>query len=303
MKSDSENLEKEIDILKKENEQLRVENQLFKIREIEKETQYEEIIKEISSLTEITLQSTITEQKLKTEIETWQKVVDEMAHSINTDVYVAVANLDKHNDLPRIKKASYHVKQIRDLTNLLMWYINRDRLTISGELTPVNINTTIFTQIETIKEGISTLRISADEHQEKILKMEIPIKTEGDVTVLITKEISDAVSLVLKDLLRNAIKNTNEEQPEVKIILIGNETSVIVEIQNNQAISKEFSSWFNNETIVEPEKMSKSARVGLRVIKMWIDLLKIDAKLLPDYGNNLTTANIIFQKEIRYEKN
>ncbi|MBZ0200828.1 MAG: hypothetical protein K8H86_13240, partial [Ignavibacteriaceae bacterium] len=220
-----------------------------------------------------------------------------------TDVYVAVANLDKHKDLSRIKKASYHVKQIRDLTNLLMWYINRDRLTISGELAIININKTIFTQIETIKEGISTLRISSDEHQENILKIEIPVKTEGDVTVLITKEISDAVSLVVKDLLRNAIKNTNEEHPEVTIKLIGNETSVIVEIQNNQAISKEFSAWFNNETSVEPEKMSKSARVGLRVIKMWIDLLKIDAKLLPDYQNNLTTARIIFPKEIRYEKN
>lgn len=303
MQIDLETLKKDIDTLKKENEQLRVENQLFKLKEIEREKQSDLLNKEKALLTEITAHSAITEKKLKTEIETWQKVVDEMAHSINTDVYVAVANLDKHKDLPRIKKAAYHVKQIRDLTNLLMWYINRNRLTISGELANVNIRETISTQIETIKEGISTLRISSDEHQENILKMEIPIETEGDTSVLITKEITDAVGLVLKDLLRNAIKNTNEEHPVIKIKLIGNENYVVVEIQNNEAISKEFSAWFNNETIVEPEKMSKSARVGLRVIKMWIDLLKIDAKLLPDYQNNLTTARIFFPKEIRYEKN
>lgn len=303
MQNDLDILKKEIDTFKKENERLKVENELFNIRAIEKENQFELVIKESLFLKEKTSRSTITEQKLITQIETWQKAVEEMAHSIETDVYVAVANLDKHKDLPRIKKASYHVKQIRDLTNLLMWYINRDRLTISGELDTVNINKIIYTQIETIKDGISTLRISSDEHQENILKMEIPIETEGDTSVLITKEITDAVGLVLKDLLRNAIKNTNEKQPEVKIKIIGNENSVVVEIQNNLAISKEISTWLNNETTVEPEKMSKSARVGLRVIKMWIELLKIDAKLLPDYQNNLTTARIIFPKEIRYEKN
>lgn len=303
MQIDLETLKKEIDILKKENEKLKAELHLITIKETEREKQFDLVSREKFFLKEKTAQLTITEQRLKDQIETWQKVVDEMAHSINTDVYVAVANLDKHKDLPRIKKASYHVKQIRNLTNLLMWYINRNRLITSGELASVNISETIHTQIETIKEGISTLRISSDEHQENILKMEILVETEGDVNVLITKEISDAVSLVVKDLLRNALKNTNEEHPEVKIKLIGNETSVIVEIQNNQAISKEFSSWFNNETSVEPEKMSKSARVGLRVIKMWIDLLKIDAKLLPDHQNNLTTARIIFPKEIRYEKN
>ena len=184
-----------------------------------------------------------------------------------------------------------------------MWYIKRAELTISGELAPVNILELIITQIETIKDGISTLRLSSDEHQENILKMEIPIDSEGDLTVSITKEISNAIILILKDILRNALKNTNDEHPAVKMKLTGSETSVIIEIQNNQAISNEFVAWFNNETTVEPEKISQSARVGLRVIKMWIDLLKINAKFHPDYERNLTTARIIFPKEIRYENN
>jgi len=288
MENELETLKNEIDTLKRENERLRVENKLFKISATQKEE---------------TINLTLKDHTSKVENESWEKIIDEMAHSINTDVFVAVANLDKHKELPRIKKASYHVKQIRDLTNLLMWYVKRKRLDISGELVTESINNIIVRQIETIKDGISTLRISSDEHQENILKMKVPIETEGDTSILISKEITDAVGLVLKDLLRNAIKNTNEEHPEVKIKLIGNENSVVVEIQNNQAISNEFSCWFNNETMDEPKMMSKSARVGLRVIKMWIDLLKIDAKLLPDYQNNLTTARIFFPKAIRYEKN
>ena len=282
---------------------LKIQLQVANDKLIEYAKTNNQVLKESQALKETTQNAALKEKELITQLETWQKVVNEMAHSINTDVYVAVANLDKHKDLPRIKKASYHVKQIRDLTNLLMWYIKRAELTISGELAPVNILELIITQIETIKDGISTLRLSSDEHQENILKMEIPIDSEGDLTVSITKEISNAIILILKDILRNALKNTNDEHPAVKIKLTGSETAVIIEIQNNQAISNEFVTWFNNETTVEPDKISKSARVGLRVIKMWIDLLKIDAKLLPDYQNNLTTARIIFPKEIRYEKN
>jgi len=282
---------------------LKIQLQVANDKLIEYAKTNNQVLKESQALKETTQNAALKEKELITQLETWQKVVNEMAHSINTDVYVAVANLDKHKDLPRIKKASYHVKQIRDLTNLLMWYIKRAELTISGELAPVNILELIITQIETIKDGISTLRLSSDEHQENILKMEIPIDSEGDLTVSITKEISNAIILILKDILRNALKNTNDEHPAVKMKLTGSETSVIIEIQNNQAISNEFVAWFNNETTVEPEKISQSARVGLRVIKMWIDLLKINAKFHPDYERNLTTARIIFPKEIRYENN
>jgi len=282
---------------------LKIQLQVANDKLIEYAKTNNQVLKESQALKETTQNAALKEKELITQLETWQKVVNEMAHSINTDVYVAVANLDKHKDLPRIKKASYHVKQIRDLTNLLMWYIKRAELTISGELAPVNILELIITQIETIKDGISTLRLSSDEHQENILKMEIPIDSEGDLTVSITKEISNAIILILKDILRNALKNTNDEHPAVKMKLTGSETSVIIEIQNNQAISNEFVAGFNNETTVEPEKISQSARVGLRVIKMWIDLLKINAKFHPDYERNLTTARIIFPKEIRYENN
>lgn len=232
----------------------------------------------------------------------WQRIVDEMAHSINTDVFIAVSNLKKHKDLPRIQKAFYHTKQIRDLTNLLMWYIKRNELEISGEMSEVNVEEVINIQLKAIKEGISTLRLSADEHQENILKMEIPIDSKGKVSIRINKEISDSLVLILKDILRNAIKNTKVENPQVKIKLIEAEKDVHVEIWNNEAISENYSKWFNNEIDDEPQNISKSSKVGLRVIKMWIDLLKIKAKLIPNYQNNSTTAQIIFPKEIRYEK-
>lgn len=244
----------------------------------------------------------IKEKEFIAKIEAWQRIVDEMAHSINTDVYIAVSNLEKHRDLPKIQKAFYHTKQIRDLTNLLMWYIKRNELDISGEMKEINIEEIIKLQIEAVKEGISTLRLSADEHQDRILQMEIPIEVKRICSVTINKEIADSIVLILKDIIRNAIKNTKQEGPEVKVRLNGTDTEVIVEVWNNEAISEDYAKWFNNETTNEPENISKSSKVGLRVIKMWIDLLKIKATLIPDYQNNSTTAQIIFPKEIRYAK-
>jgi len=245
----------------------------------------------------------IRELKEKIKSFEWQKIIDEMAHSINTDVYVAVSNLEKHKDLPRIQKAFYHTKQIRDLINLFMWYIKRNELQISGTRVSLNIEEIIKTQLEAIKEGISTLRLSADEHQENILKMEIPLEVEGEVNIQINKEIADSITLILKDILRNAIKNTKEENPLVTIKIAGSDYSVTVEVCNNTAIKENFSLWFNNESNEEPMDISKSMKVGLRVIKMWIDLLKINAKLIPNYQDDSTTAKIVLPKEIKIEQN
>ncbi len=48
------------------------------------------------------------------QISEWGKIIDEMAHTINSDVFVAVNFLSKSNDV-KVVAGAYHVKQIRDL--------------------------------------------------------------------------------------------------------------------------------------------------------------------------------------------
>lgn len=296
-------LKKELHKCKLEREQLKAELETNKLIQIEKERELTKLLYDKSLLIEKETIFLLQEQKLKTEVQPWQRFTDEIAHSINTDVYIAVSNLDKHRDLPKINKAFYHIKQIRDLTNLIMWYIKRNELKPSGELSEISINKILSQQILDIKDGVSTLRISSDEHQENIIKLEIPIESDSEFYISINKEIADAIPLVIKDLLRNAVKNTDEENPQVKIKIYSNDIDIIIEIQNNKAIPEEFSKWFNGESKEEPTKVSKSFKVGLRIIKMWIELLKIDVKLLPDYQNNTTLTRIIFPKEIKYAAN
>lgn len=262
-----------------------------------------QLIKETQEKTEA-IQRTLTNDTLRySKTSEWEKIIDEMAHSINTDVFVAVSNLSKIKDEPRVKKASYYIKQIRDLINLIMWYLKRNDLTISNEFVEIELIAVINEQISTIKDGISTLRISTEEHQSKLIEMNIDIAADFEAKISINKEIAEAISLIVKDLLRNALKNTDEKNPIVSVNIKEETDYVILNFENNCAIQKEFADWFNGESDKEPDTISKSTKVGLRVIKMWTDLLKIKSQLIPDNISNSTLARITFPKRIRYENN
>ena len=234
----------------------------------------------------------VESEKLQTQLHTWQSVVDELAHSINTDVYIAVNQLSRYRDDPRINKAFHHIKQIRDLTNLLMTYIKRNEITLSGEMETIGIKECIEEQIALIKDGISTLRLSEDEHIDRLLELEIIVEGDENTSVYIQKEFKDALPLIMKDLLRNAFKNTDETEPKVTVTFTSIDGGVSISIMNNRAIHESFRDWFNGASLIDPEMMSKSGKVGLRVIKMWTELLNIGAVLTPDYNLKTTTATI-----------
>ena len=294
-------MSEDIEKLHKEIEQLKVQLQITKIKEVEKEKTINRLIQEKTNFKEKLQNDLLREKELQTQIQTWEKIIDEMAHSINSDVYVAVSYLSQISSNPLANTALSHTKQIRDLINLIMLYLKRKEVSFSGELYKISIEEYINQQIQTIKNSLSTLRLSVEEHEEALKKIDVPVSIQGNTDILVAKELKDAISLILKDLLRNAFKNTPEENPEIEVRIIGEENVVKLFITNNKTISKEFSDWFNGKSDEEPQ-ISKSLKVGLRVILKWTKKLSIDAKLIPDKENDLTTAELIFPRKIRYEK-
>ncbi|MBK7867564.1 MAG: hypothetical protein IPJ75_11620 [Ignavibacteriales bacterium] len=103
--------------------------------------------------------------------------------------------MSKFLDNPKIKKANYHTRQIRDLTNLLLLYLKRDDIEYSNEFTEFALSEVVAEQIALIKDGISTLRISSDEHEESLLKMEIPVTIIGETKIAINKEFAKRNSI------------------------------------------------------------------------------------------------------------
>ena len=279
---------------------LRIELQNARLREIEKEKNLNNYVRELDAAKQLNVGSLLREKELQTLAESWERIVDELAHSINNDVYVAVSAMSKFLDNPRIKKASYHTRQIRDLTNLLMLYLKRNDISYTGELSPLDITQTATSQLELIKDGISTLRISSDEHEEALLKLEVPISSEGDCGIEITSEFIEAVPLVIKDLVRNSLKHTTEEYPRVEISVKGYENFVQLTIENNGTIPQKLADWFNKGSTEDPENMSKSSKVGLRVVKKWVELLTINTKYYISESGGSTTVIIKFPRRIVY---
>ena len=247
------------------------------------------------------LNELLEERAEKTKNVEWEKIIDEMAHSINSDVYIAVSYLSRIDSNPDVKIALNHTKQIRDLINLIMIYLKRNVVKFSGNYDELSIKEVVNEQIETIKKSLSTLRLSTNKHEDSLQNIEIPIKVIGDTKIKIITEFKEAISIILKDLLRNAFKNTTEENPQIKIKIEKDESLIKLIIVNNQLISEDFLNWFNDGSEIEPE-ISKSSKVGLRVILKWTKLLGINAKFSTDKINKTTIAEIIFPKEIRYEK-
>lgn len=296
-------LEDKIKELEREVLLLKIELQNARLREIEKEKNLNNYVRDLDKAKELNLSSVLREQELKNLATSWERIVDELAHSINTDVYVAVSAMSKFLDNPKIKKANYHTRQIRDLTNLLLLYLKRNEIEYSNEFSEIDLKEVVGKQIDLIKDGISTLRISSDEHEESLSKMEIPVIVSGETKIAIMEEFEDAIPLVIKDLVRNAMKHTTEESPKVEITISGYDSFVELTIFNNGAISQKLADWFNKSSLEDPDNMSKSSKVGLRVVKKWVDLLKIETRYLRDDKNDTTTVKLKFPKRISYEKN
>lgn len=296
------NTENHIKELENEVLSLKIELQRAYLREkamIESIQNYET---EIEGVKKASLDLLLGEQRWKNTAEAWEKVVDEIAHSINSDIYAAVLALSKFLDNPKIKKANDHICQIRDITNLLFDYLKRDNIKYSGEFSILNIQDIVNAQLALIKESISILKISSDEHAEALQDLQIPITSTGNCTIEIIQEFEDAVPLIIKDLIRNAIKHTLEEDPRVDISISEINSIVELRIQNNGIISPQIADWFNNDFSEEPVNISKSSKVGLRVVKKWVTLLKIDTKYYSDLTYDSTQVIIKFPKRINYEK-
>lgn len=244
----------------------------------------------------------ISEKEEKTVKQEWERIIDEMAHSINTDVYAALSYLNQFLDNEKIKKAFYNIQQIRDLTNLIMWFLKRNKLKLSGLLESVSLDDVIRNQIDTIKAGINTLRLTTSGHRDKISNLSVDVEKHGRAVIKIDKDLVSAIDLLFKDILRNALKNTDENGPMVHILLKEDNDFILVDISNNLIISEKELDWFNSDIEDDELQMSKSSKVGLRIIKKWCTYLKIKYRIETDIKRKETIFHLKIPKEVNVEE-
>lgn len=298
MNEDIKLLQKEIDILKKENEKLKVDNFLLKQKEIEREKQFNALSKEKAKLTERTAQSTIAEQKLKNQVESWQKTIDELAHTIHTDIFIATDTLLDLQENEDRKKILAHLFEVRDLTDLTLWFLRKNELYKKDDkIVSIDLKQIIEKQLISIQNAPSILRLSTALHRDNLKNLIVPIKIQGNTRIEIPSEIQKVFNLLYKDLLRNAFKNTLPENPVVLINFNEEQEYIRTTISNNKLMDGQFEKWLTIDTVEEPE-ISKHSKAGLRILKKWLKYLNIILEIDLDKENSQTNISLLIPKKI-----
>ncbi len=277
-------------------------SQNTKVIDMIKISQYEERINELENIIRIKEEEITNKALNERGIQEWQKIVDEMAHSINTDVFAALSNLNEITDSNEVNKAKHNIKRIRDIANLMMWDLNKTRLPASTTISTIDLYQLIQTQIDAIKDGIDSLRLSIREHKSKLYQLVIPFTVKNECIIQIDDNIEPGLELIIKDLLRNAFQNTDEENPLISIEIFSADDFIYLIITNNRIISKKELQWFNEDIDDDEIQMSKSSKVGLRLVKRWFKNLSITGNFLIDSKLNQTSIKLQIPKVIRYEK-
>ncbi|NUN09705.1 MAG: hypothetical protein HUU54_11065 [Ignavibacteriaceae bacterium] len=290
-----EKLEKQLSELKVENEGLiaQIKSLEIELRDSKEDLKWEQEFQQNALLAE-----RAEKTELETKVKEWQSIADQMAHTFNSDIFIAQHALLKMEDSPHRKKAFAHLMEVKELTDLIMWRLKRAYyFNKNDRVIPADISEIVNKQVAMIFESLSILRLSSRKHQKLLSETNPEIIIEGDCGISTTEQIKIALGAVLKDLLKNTFKNTNEAAPLVKIRISADKESVLCVLSNNLAMGDDFREWLLGKSEQEPEG-STSSKVGLRIVKGWLKLLNIDYDVKVDKINEWTTVLIKIPKYI-----
>ncbi|NCQ19171.1 MAG: hypothetical protein GW805_12705 [Ignavibacteria bacterium] len=308
MESNYEQIKKEIEKLKvelaqqkKENEKLKYEIKLVSIRKIEAEKYYPEIDRETEKKQEANQKLSFREQAFKTEADTWKDILYKLAHSINNDLHNAAQILKSKDSDEELTNAFYHIKRIDDLVKLNLWLLKKNEL--PEEWKTIDLSKDIDELIASTKRGLSTLRVSA-EFQIKLAQLNVITNYTGNSTITSMREKLDTViSIILQDLIRNAFKYSDSNNPVVEVTIDGSsEDEVKIVFMNNKIMDDRFVRYINFRD-TEPD-ISDSSKVGLRSILDWVKIISgMQITCSNNLSQNKCEIELIIPRNVDYENN
>jgi len=308
MESNYEQIKKEIEKLKvelaqqkKENEKLKYEIKLVSIRKIEAEKYYPEIDRETEKKQEANQKLSFREQAFKTEADTWKDILYKLAHSINNDLHNAAQILKSKDSDEELTNAFYHIKRIDDLVKLNLWLLKKNEL--PEEWKTIDLSKDIDELIASTKRGLSTLRVSA-EFQIKLAQLNVITNYTGNSIITSMREKLDTViSIILQDLIRNAFKYSDSNNPVVEVTIDGSsEDEVKIVFMNNKIMDDRFVRYINFRD-TEPD-ISDSSKVGLRSILDWVKIISgMQITCSNNLSQNKCEIELIIPRNVDYENN
>lgn len=224
----------------------------------------------------------------------WEIIIDQLAHSLNTNIGAArnsirmlADSLNEKNKQDLANKSDKYLTEVADLVELTLSSLKVD---VAKNVSNSNLSQIIEYQINVIREGIDTLRFSNINHKMNVKNM-IPV-LELDNTIMLQTYIR-AAELIIKDLLKNAFRNTNQEKPFVKIkTFLTDDETCILSIENNISMSPEWVKRINDDVETDELKISKTQAVGMKVVRKWNEKLFWKMNVAADEVNNFTITTL-----------
>lgn len=287
-------MEDNLIILKRENTEL-----LSKI--IAKEKVISTLLEEKTKLSSQVQNVSLHEKALQTELTTWQDIIYKLAHSINNDLHNAAQILNSKDNDDELTNAFYHIKRVDDLVKLNLWLLKKDEL--PEEWKTIQLSKEIEELIASTKRGLSTLRVST-EFQIKLAQLNVTTNYTGNSTITSMREKLDTViSIILQDLIRNAFKYSDSNNPEVAVSIDGSsEDEVKIVFMNNKIMDDRFVRYINFRD-TEPD-ISDSSKVGLRSILDWVKIISgMQITCSNNLSQNKCEIELIIPRNVDYENN
>jgi len=147
-----------------------------------------------------------------------------------------------------------------------------DKKSNSLKVKGVSLKKKILSAIETIEHSLDLLGYSYDNHLENVKdkclpKLKIQILNLQEVNVEV---IPTGLEIILVELLKNALFNTNHRNPEVSIeITQSNTNQSELHIVNNEVISDKYLAYLKSEKTLDG--VATQYKAGIRTIKRIIN--------------------------------
>lgn len=285
------NLSYEIEQLKKENETLKLDRD-------KSIANYNSLLLENKEQEKAKLLAGQSGLLKDTKEKEWGTVVEQLAHTIQQDVSLAFKKLE-YSD---IEGAKHFIKNINELTDGFMWYLKRPMNPLKAEYDSLELNSFFKSIIEDLNKGLETLRLSDGSHLEslkKFMQNKFVLNTTTEAIIFIQKTLEKPLKIIIKDILKNALRNTNEVNPLIELSINKIDDRFVIKIINNIAIEKDYEDLFNYG-IETDFNIQKEAKVGIRLIRKICPCLQIKPFLKGVSEKNITITTIEIPRKIDY---
>lgn len=245
----------------------------------------------------------LREQEALTKSSEWEKIIDEIAHTINNNTYYAINALDPFTDsAPALSRSSNYIKEIHDLLDMILYYLKKDEIFLdAGNDLQLNLGEFFTERLDLLKEIIPSLRLNTPQHRDNLLRMNIPLECESGCIIDTDEKSHVLLKIIFMDILKNAIRNTDREKPQVSVIIKSLSNHVTVTIKNNNLIDEQLCLWLNDPHQAEPA-VYKSSMVGLRIIRKWVEFLNITMRTERKEDENSTKFIITLPRRLKVGK-